>query len=270
MQKKKKSSPTPWWPWITRDGERALEEDTRESLSPLWSSQAEYSSISHFLSLSLNVLICNRGDKTYFSWLLLPCHIGIWHTEITQYMLGSSFYTTHRSAQIWDPILRAMGTVGVINPNICLLDLLSGCGDRVFMETRLICGDTLLIVCDASRVMDIFLPDTQRQLHSLSRKTTASRQSGELWGEKYKKLQAQITVHLCFTLDYWKGFSHLPFRQHGIFWPWIHKNFWWEVLPGVDTTLTWFAKCCLLWGCFVIKFTGSQYVSVYCLLCVMR
>lgn len=58
-----------------------------ESLCHLCPSQAEYSSTSHSLSLSLGVLICNWGDKTYFSGLLIPCHVGIWHTQVTQYML---------------------------------------------------------------------------------------------------------------------------------------------------------------------------------------
>lgn len=99
-------------------------------------------------------------------------------------MLVSSLYSTPRAAETLDTVLREMGSVGIINPNICLLDLLSVLGNRVFIETRLICSDTLLIVCDAFRVMDIFLPDTQRQLHSRLGKTTASGQSRQLRGKK--------------------------------------------------------------------------------------
>lgn len=51
-------------------------------------------------------------------------------------MLVPSFSTTHRRSQASPLEERKIGNMGIINSNICLLDLLSVLRDRVFIETR--------------------------------------------------------------------------------------------------------------------------------------
>lgn len=129
------------------------------------------------------------------------------------------------SSEKWE-----VGNMGIINSNICLLDLLSVLGDRVFIETRWICSDALLIVCDTFRVMDIYPPDTQRQLHALLGKTTAASQSGELQRNKEQKLQMPIIVRVVLLWITRRRSSNFPPHQCRESFALDLWHFCWEVL----------------------------------------
>lgn len=99
---------------------------------------------------------------------------------------------------------------------------------------------------------DGYLPPrhTETAAFSLGESNSIRPKQTALRGKKYiQKTPDANYSPFCSTLNYWQGFCNGPLHRHHESFPLNSQHFRLEVLPGIDTALTWFTKYPLLFGC---------------------